>query len=75
MEFTLLADHRVKIAESEKTYKYLELARELKKLCNIKVTVIPIVIGVLGTIPPKLIEAVEDLKIKVQVETTQNTVL
>ena len=31
--------------------KYIDLARELKKLWNMKVTVIPIVIGALGTIP------------------------
>ena len=31
MEFAVTADHRVKIKESEKRYKYLDLARELKK--------------------------------------------
>ena len=31
--------------------KYLDLARELKKLWDMKVAVIPIVIGALGTIP------------------------
>ena len=36
--------------ESEKTDKYLDLARELKKLWNMKVTIVPIVIGALGTI-------------------------
>ena len=33
---------------------YLDLARELKKLWNMRVTVIPIVIGELGTIPQAL---------------------
>ena len=32
------------------TDKYLDLARELKKLWNIKVTIVPIVIGALGTL-------------------------
>ena len=36
--------------ESEKKDKYLDLARELKKLWNMKVTIVPIVIGALGTI-------------------------
>ena len=31
MEFAVLVDHRVKIKESEKTGKYLDLVRELKK--------------------------------------------
>ena len=32
MDFTVLADHRVKLQESEKRDKYLDLAREIKKL-------------------------------------------
>ena len=39
------ADHRVKLKEGEKRDNYLDLARELKKLWNMKVTIIPIVIG------------------------------
>ena len=31
-------------------YKYLDLTRELKKQWNLKVTIIPIVIGALGTV-------------------------
>ena len=44
------ANHRVKLKESGKRNKYLDLARELKKLRNMKVTVIPIVIGALGIV-------------------------
>ena len=50
VDFTVLADHRIKLKENEKIDKYLDLARELKKLWNMKVTVIPIVIGALGTL-------------------------
>ena len=39
------ADHRIKLKECEKKYKYLDLARELKKLWNMQETIIPIVIG------------------------------
>ena len=39
-----------KIKESEKLDKYLDLAKELKKLWNMNVTLIPIVVGVRGTI-------------------------
>ena len=31
VDFTILADHRVKLKESKKKDKYLDLARELKK--------------------------------------------
>ena len=47
-------DHRVKLKESEKRDKYLDLARGLKKLWNMKVTVIPIVTCALGTVTKRL---------------------
>ena len=34
VDFAVLADHRMKIKENEKTDKYLDLARELEKLWN-----------------------------------------
>ena len=40
VDFIIRADSRVKVKESEKGDKYLDLARELKKLWNMKVTVI-----------------------------------
>ena len=55
MEFAVLADHRVKLKESKKD-KYLGLARELKKLWNMEVTVIPILIGPLGTVTKRLVK-------------------
>ena len=45
VDFTVPADHRIKLKECEKRDKYLDLARELKKLWNIKVIIILIVIG------------------------------
>ena len=50
MYFAVLLDHRMKINESEKIDKGLGLARDLKKLWNIKVILIPTVIGALGTV-------------------------
>ena len=41
-------DHRIKLKECEKTDEYLDLARELKKLRNMRVTIVPIVIGALA---------------------------
>ena len=51
MNFVVSADHRVSIKESEKREKYEDFAREIRKQRNIRVTVIPIVIGVFGTVP------------------------
>ena len=42
---------RVKIKENKRLNKYLDHARELKNLWNMKVTVISIVIGALETVP------------------------
>ena len=48
-DFSVPVDHRVILKECEKRDNYLDLARELKKQWNMKVTLILIVIGVLGT--------------------------
>ena len=50
VDFAVPANHRINLKENEKKDKYLDLARELKKLWNMKVTIVPIVIGALGTI-------------------------
>ena len=75
MDFALLADPRVKLKESEKKNKYLDLTRELKKLWNMKVTIIPIIIGALVTVTKGLIKGLEDLEMKGQVETIETTAL
>ena len=74
MDFGVPADHRVN-QENKKEVKYQDLARELKQLWNMKVTVIPIVIGTLGTVTKGLIEGQEDLETSGQVETIQTTAL
>ena len=59
----------MKLKESKKRDKYLDLPREQKKLCNIKVTLISIVIRAFGKIPKGLVKGLEDLEIRGQVET------
>ena len=61
--------------ESEKRDKYIDLARELKKLYHMKVPVLPIVIGGLDTVTKGLVEGLEDLVVRGRVETIQNTAL
>ena len=48
---------------------------ENKKLWNVKVTVILIVIGALGTVTKGLIKGLEDLEIRGKIETIQTTAL
>ena len=75
VDFAVPANHWVKLKESGKRDKYLDLARELKKLWNMNVTVIPIVIGALGTVTKGLVQGLEDLEITGRVETIQTTAL
>ena len=69
VDFAVPADHRIKLKECEKKDKNLDLARELKNLWNMKVTVIPIMIGAFGTITKGLLKGLEDLEVGGWVET------
>ena len=75
VDFDILADHKVKIKESENISKYLDLAVELKNLWNMRVTVIPSVIDVLGMVPKDLGNRLNELEIKGRIKTIQTTVL
>ncbi len=75
VDFAVPADHRINLKEYEKKDKYLDLARELKMLWNMKVMIVPIVIGAFCTIPKGLLKDLEDLEIGGRVETIQMTAL
>ena len=59
----------------KKRYKYLELIREQRKLWNISVTVIPMVTGILGTVPKRLERGLQELEIRGRIEAIQTTAL
>ena len=50
VDFAVPVDHRIKLKESEKKDKYVDFARGLKKLWNMMLIIIPIVISAFGTI-------------------------
>ena len=60
--FAVPVHHRIKLKECEKKDKYLELARELKKIWNMNVTIIPILIGAFGTETKGLLKGLEELE-------------
>ena len=60
VDFPVLADHRIKLKEREKKDKHLDLARELKKNWDMKVAIVPIVIGTFGTVTKGLLKGLED---------------
>ena len=65
----------MKLKGSKKKDKNLDLARELKKLRNMKVTGITIVISALGTVIKGLVQELEDLEIRGQPGTIQTSAL
>ena len=73
VDFAVSADHRIKLKECEKKDKYLNVARELKKLWNMKMKIVPIVIGAFGTVTKGLFNGLEDLEVGGRVETIETT--
>ena len=65
VDFAVQSDLRIKLKESEKKDKYLNLASEWKKkLWKLKLTIIPIEIDALGTVNKRLVKELEDLEIR-----------
>ena len=76
VDFTVPTDHRIKLKGYEKKDKYVDLARKLKKnLWNMKVTIIPTVIGAFATVTKGLLKGLEDLEGDGRVDTIQTTAL
>ena len=75
VDLAVPADHRLKLKEFEKKDKYIDLARELKNLWNMKVTIILIEIGAFDTVTKGLLKGQDDLEVGGRVETIQTTVL
>ena len=75
VNFRILADHRVKIKENEKLDKYLDLARELKKLWNMKITVMQMIAGSQGTVFQGLEKRPAEFEIRGRIESNLTTIL
>ena len=75
IDFAVPYDSRVEQKELEKKEKYQDLARELKKIWNMKATVTPVVIGALGAIPKKLKKGLQDLGIETKIVELQKSAI
>ena len=75
VDFAVPDEYGIKVKEIEKRDKYLDFVRELKKLWNMKVTIIPIVIGAFGTVTKGLLKGLQVLEVGGRVETIQTTAL
>ena len=69
------ADVEVVEKEEEKIEKYRDLAREVAKLWNVRVKIIPVVIAALGTIPNDLEERINEMGISLKTAQIQMSVL
>ena len=75
IDFACPYDGRVDTKELEKIERYQNLARELRKIWDMKVKVILLVIGALGTTPIKLRNWLKEIGIETQITELQKTVL
>ena len=57
--------------ETEKIYKYQDLAIELQRIRKVKTQVIPVVIGALATMPKTLVQWLDVVGIKAQISDLQ----
>ena len=74
-DFAIPKDNRVRLKESEKVNKFMDLARKLKNQWNMKVTVIPSGTGTLGIIAKNLEKRLRELELKERIEILQTTTL
>ena len=73
IDFTKPYDTRVEDKKVEKIEKYLDLRRELKKVWNMKVTVVQLVVGALGTPAKPLEKRFNTIAIEIKITELQNT--
>ena len=51
IDFSVPGDSKIELKEKDKIEKYQDLGRKLQKIWNVKVKIIPLVVGSLGAIP------------------------
>ena len=75
IDFVVAGDSRIKEEEKDKIEKYQYLGRDLQKIWNVKVRIIPLVVGSLGAIPKQFGNRLKQIGITVGTRQVQKTVL
>ena len=75
IDFAVLGDSRIEEKEKNKIEKYQDLGRELQKILNVNVKIIPLVVGSLGAIPQQFGNRLKQIGITVGAAQVQKTVL
>ena len=75
IDFAVPADSKIEEKEKDKIEKYQDLGRELQKIWNVKVKIIPLVVGSLGAIPKQFGNRLKQIGITTGTAQVQKTVL
>ena len=75
IDYAVSGDSRIEEKEKDKTEKYPELGRELPKIWNVKVKIIPLFVGSLGAIPKQFGNRLKQIGITAGTAQVQKTVL
>ena len=75
IDFAVPVDSRIEEKEKDKIEKYQDLGRELRKIWNGKVKIIPLVVGSLGAIPKQFGNRLKQIGITAGTTQVQKTVL
>ena len=75
LDFAVPGDSRIEEKKKEKIEKYQDLRKELRKICNMRVKIIPLVVGSLGTIPRQFGNRLKETGITTEIGQVQKTIL
>jgi hypothetical protein len=75
VDVAIPGDHKIAEKQLDKITRYSELRVELARLWNVNASVIPIVIGALGSIPKDLSKHIKALEIKPHIPILQKTAI
>ena len=74
-DFAVPGDSRIEEKEKDKIEKYQDLRRELQKIWNLKVKIIPLAVGSLGAIPKQFGNSLKQIGITAGTAQVEKTVL
>ena len=75
IDFAVPGDSRIEEKEKDKIERYQDLEMGLQKIWNVKVKIIPVVVGSLGAIPKQFGNRLKQIGITVGTAQVQKTVL
>ena len=75
IDFAVPGDSKIEEKDKDKIEKYQDLGREFKKIWNVKVKIIPLVVCSLGAIPKQFGDRLKQIGITVGTAQVQKTVL